>query len=135
MYAHIPIWSHKECKKTYDAFQNGRYSGRIFDGNICAGSPGRDSCAGDSGGALVCYDTYRRRFLAGIVSWGDTKCGHKDLPGVYTHTLYYTNWIKANLVGDNPAHNIGRKRKIGNGDSRVLPISFIIILICSIFQM
>ena len=134
----VPIWSHRDCFETYQTYNNGKYEGRIFDGNICAGAPGRDSCDGDSGGALVCYDRQRRPFLAGIVSWGDVKCGHTDLPGVYSHTLYYKNWIKANLVGDDNVNSIsggGRKRDMGNGNTRVLPISFILVLSFSTFRL
>ena len=131
----IPIWSFEDCKKIYNIYKNGVYSGRITDGNICAGSSGKDSCNGDSGGGLICYDIFKRPYLAGIVSWGDTQCGHHDLPGVYSRILYYKKWIKANLVGDNPVPNFGRKRFIGNGNSRVLPISFLVILICTIFRM
>jgi hypothetical protein len=55
---------------------------------VCAGTPGRDSCFGDSGGPLaINYDdpiqnvTYP--VLAGIVSYGDLACDGSP-PGVYT---------------------------------------------------
>ena len=54
----------------------------------CAGTPGTDSCFGDSGGALaISYDDPIQHItypvLAGIVSYGDLACDGEP-PGVYT---------------------------------------------------
>ena len=59
---------------------------------------GTDSCSGDSGGPA----TYRRTtgspwFQLGIVSYGSSKCGRKDRPGVYTTVEEYLPWIEAHL--------------------------------------
>jgi len=50
---------------------------------VCAGMPegGKDSCSGDSGGALVIKKSGKQ---VGIVSWG-IGCAEKDHPGVYTN--------------------------------------------------
>jgi hypothetical protein len=55
---------------------------------VCAGTPGIDSCFGDSGGPLaISYDDPIQHVpypvLAGIVSYGDLACDG-DPPGVYT---------------------------------------------------
>lgn len=56
---------------------------------ICAGKywGGKDTCQGDSGGPLVCNGTE-----IGIVSFG-YGCGRLFLPGVYTNTTVYSDYI------------------------------------------
>lgn len=60
----------------------------ITSNMFCAGETGRDSCQGDSGGAVV-----YRNYQIGIVSWGDG-CG-RLLPGVYTNVKNFHDWIVA----------------------------------------
>jgi len=50
---------------------------------VCAGVPGggKDSCNGDSGGALVVKKSGKQ---VGIVSWG-IGCAKPDFPGVYAN--------------------------------------------------
>ncbi|XP_052890428.1 trypsin epsilon-like [Anopheles moucheti] len=57
---------------------NQSWTGYITDDMICAGGPGVDACAGDSGGPAV-----QDGLQYGIVSWGAIECGN-GLPGVYT---------------------------------------------------
>ena len=67
----------------------------ITDRMICAGEDA-DTCAGDSGGPLV--TTYNSRYyLAGITSWGPTKCG--TYFGVYTRVTNHNilTWIYRNI--------------------------------------
>ena len=59
--------------------------------------PGKDSCAGDSGGPLIARESISDpMYLVGIVSFGTKKCG-KGLPGVYTNVTTYIPWILENL--------------------------------------
>ncbi|XP_020661232.3 granzyme A isoform X1 [Pogona vitticeps] len=66
---------------------------------VCAGSKkgGKDTCAGDSGGPLICNGQQR-----GIVSFGKLlKCADRQFPGVYTRlTKNFLNWIKKTIGGD-----------------------------------
>ncbi len=61
---------------------------------ICAGyaAGGKDSCYGDSGGALVVPDGIGGWKHAGIVSYGDG-CAKPNRYGVYTRTSRYVDWI------------------------------------------
>ncbi|XP_068921157.1 tryptase beta-2-like [Petaurus breviceps papuanus] len=67
----------------------------IFDNMICAGETGKDSCQGDSGGALVC-DVQNTWLQAGIVSWG-IDCGAPHRPGVYTRVTNFVDWISQHI--------------------------------------
>jgi len=55
----------------------------------------RDSCQGDSGGALI-SSNFGRKFLVGVVSFGETFCGGLDnpRPGVYTNITAHVQWIR-----------------------------------------
>lgn len=71
------------------------YKGKITDYMVCAGfkdsADPKDSCQGDSGGPLT-VSLSGKRYLAGIVSWGDG-CAIKERPGVYTKVARYSSWI------------------------------------------
>ncbi|XP_030593177.1 granzyme A-like [Archocentrus centrarchus] len=63
---------------------------------ICAGSNGAnkaDTCAGDSGGPLLC-----KRQLVGVTSFGPAECGTIDKPGVYSFiSEKQLKWIKETM--------------------------------------
>ena len=69
----VEILDHETCNS------NDWYNGAVSEGMICAGfvEGGRDSCSGDSGGALICKseseETVENAWVHyGIVSWGYT---------------------------------------------------------------
>ncbi|XP_074053863.1 putative serine protease 45 isoform X3 [Macrotis lagotis] len=60
---------------------------------LCAYHPqGKDSCQGDSGGALACEVGEDTWVQAGIVSWG-IGCGNPEIPGIYTRVSSFSTWI------------------------------------------
>nr|XP_033811976.1 complement factor I [Geotrypetes seraphini] len=70
------------------------YEGRFLEGMECAGTydGSIDSCKGDSGGPLICYDSHNVAYVWGIVSWGEN-CGQPGSPGVYTKVAKFFEWI------------------------------------------
>jgi len=56
---------------------------------MCAYADGRDSCTGDSGGALVSHD----HVLYGLVSYG-RGCGREGVPAVYHYVPSSVHWIR-----------------------------------------
>ncbi|XP_063697625.1 clotting factor G beta subunit [Culicoides brevitarsis] len=85
----LHIWSNQECKQKYGATA----PGGIIDSMICAGTGGKDSCSGDSGGPLMLNDG--RWVQVGIVSWG-IGCGKGQYPGVYSRVSSFLPWITKN---------------------------------------
>jgi len=88
-YATLRIWPQAECKRAYQGVHP------IENGHVCAGSPPKDSCYGDSGGPLMYYQDRSYFEQIGIVSFG-YGCGKK--PGVYTRVDKYLDWIKRNTL-------------------------------------
>lgn len=89
----LPVLAHVQCLPFYIETLRS-------DANVCAGASaagGADSCQGDSGGPLF---VERNGFYvqAGIVSYG-FGCGRPNIPGVYTRTSNYTQWV-ASIVPD-----------------------------------
>ncbi|KAH8403775.1 hypothetical protein KR215_002623, partial [Drosophila sulfurigaster] len=78
---------HTICQKSYNR--------EISSTQICTGSVGKDSCNGDSGGALssvALLNDYQRFVQYGVVSFGSRRCGDGH-PGVYTNIGNYIRWI------------------------------------------
>jgi len=72
------------------------------------GRGNRDTCFGDSGGAIV---TVQQKYLVGIVSSGLWECGN-GLPGINTNVPRYIRWIKKQLKKlRRKTYNRGRKKK------------------------
>merc|ERR1719262_5132 len=64
---------------------------------ICAGykDGGRDACAGDSGGSLICKPTENGPWtFYGITSWG-IGCAKPEAPGVYARVPVFAEWIRS----------------------------------------
>ena len=73
------------------------------DSQLCVGGEkGRDSCSGDSGSALMMVKevpgSIAQNFtLLGVVSFGPSRCGTENVPGVYARVRYYINWIREHI--------------------------------------
>lgn len=88
--ARIPIVSPEACRDVYVDY-------RITDNMFCAGyRRGKmDSCAGDSGGPLLCRDPRRPDHpwtIFGITSFGEG-CGKRGKFGIYARLSNYVRWI------------------------------------------
>lgn len=88
--AEVPIISNEECKNVY-------YDYTITKNMFCAGhKKGRiDTCAGDSGGPILCRDTRKQNkpwTVYGVTSFGDG-CGKKNKFGIYAKLPNYVDWI------------------------------------------
>ena len=72
---------------------------------ICAGTVdgSKDACQGDSGGPMTC-SVSGQHVLFGIVSWG-IGCGQDKMPGVYTHVIELSSWIKENVASTERKYN------------------------------
>jgi trypsin len=86
----LPLVTAAECNKAY----NGQITSRM----LCAGydSGGKDSCQGDSGGPLLGEDASHKRFLVGVVSWGEG-CARKNKFGVYSKVSAGYAWIRQTI--------------------------------------
>lgn len=71
------------------------YQKKLTDNLFCAGSPGADTCKGDSGGPIFKVSTNGQLIQYGITSAG-IGCG--KVPGIYTKiTPSYKQWIENTL--------------------------------------
>ncbi|NP_034773.1 kallikrein 1-related peptidase b24 preproprotein [Mus musculus] len=71
------------------------YLHKVTDVMLCAGEMGggKDTCAGDSGGPLICDG-----ILHGITSWGPVPCGKPNAPAIYTKLIKFASWIKDTMA-------------------------------------
>lgn len=80
----VPI---DKCTQMYSSYS------RIGPTMLCAASPGKDACGGDSGGPAVYHGK-----LTAIVSWAKD-CGRADYPGVYTAVRSVGSFLQSALDG------------------------------------
>lgn len=81
-----------DCEKVYNPDY---FSPNITDQMLCATSPGKDKCDGDSGGPLNKNNT-----LFGVASWGGGEgCGKAGYPGVYSKVAAAVDWIRGVMNG------------------------------------
>uniref|UniRef100_A0A0A1WQS9 CLIP domain-containing serine protease n=1 Tax=Zeugodacus cucurbitae TaxID=28588 RepID=A0A0A1WQS9_ZEUCU len=98
----IEVMDNSVCRQAYQA-NNRLVSNQQFDNTIvCAGDlgGGRDTCGGDSGGPLMVAEPYKgvtRFYALGVVSYG-IGCGRIGVPGVYTNTQSFLDWILERLA-------------------------------------
>ncbi|XP_017043372.1 uncharacterized protein LOC108089546 [Drosophila ficusphila] len=88
--ATVPIIPMNNCRSVY-------YDYTITKNMFCAGhKKGHiDTCAGDSGGPLLCRDTTKPNHpwtIFGITSFGDG-CGQRNKFGIYAKVPNYVDWV------------------------------------------
>lgn len=90
----VPIVNREECANVYSNVDR-----RVTNKQICAGGlAGRDSCRGDSGGALMGQSPKANNwYVFGVVSYGPSPCGTEGWPGVYTRVGSFMDWILSKL--------------------------------------
>lgn len=90
----VPYVNNTYCREVF-----ARHRSVVGPNQLCAGGDqGRDSCGGDSGGPLMYISQSGIPIiLAGVVSYGVTKCGTERIPGVYTRTDRYMDFILDNI--------------------------------------
>jgi len=73
---------------------------------LCASSPGRDACYGDSGGPLMDSNLNTQ---VGIVSFGNS-CANSGYPGVYSRISDQWSWVRRTICDNHssPKPNICR---------------------------
>ena len=87
--AQVPLVDRKKCQEAFDY--------EITQNQMCAGykNGGVDTCAGDSGGPLMCQivkDGVPRWHVYGVTSFGEG-CGDKGKFGIYTRVSNFAQWI------------------------------------------
>ena len=87
----VPVVSNTVCSDAYASD-----SVAITGNMLCAGlgEGGKDSCQGDSGGALLVKGAGGKWAQAGVVSFG-IGCARPKKYGVYTRVSKYVPWIEA----------------------------------------
>lgn len=87
----LDIVDHQQCRKLYNT------KAEIRNTHLCAGGEeGKDTCADDSGGPLM-REIDGNYYLLGVVSFGPSVCGTKNVPGVYTNVAQFMDWIRSKL--------------------------------------
>ncbi|XP_013386306.1 plasminogen [Lingula anatina] len=91
--AQVPIVDLQTCQNAFDY--------HITGNQFCAGYKfgGMDSCAGDSGGPLLCEVTHGNRsrwHVYGVTSFGEG-CGEKGKFGIYTKVTNFARWIRETI--------------------------------------
>ena len=114
MEVELPVLTNAACKKLESSFPEPQ-SPIDMSIQLCAGKKGSDTCQGDSGsyaviififnikkqfffekkgGPLVAKDTDNKWYLVGVTSFGNG-CG--EMPGIFTRTYSYLDWIFKNI--------------------------------------
>jgi len=92
----VPVKSRQMCGNVY---ATEGYS--ITEKQVCAGGEmNKDSCVGDSGSGLMTRPAGGRWKLIGVVSFGPTFCGTRNVPAVYSRVNSYIPWILDTISGN-----------------------------------
>jgi len=96
----VPVVSNVKCNDISSNHTYILYNGAITENKLCAGfleKGGKDTCQGDSGGALVSRTVRDNGLIVdthvGVVSYGNG-CAKIGYPGVYARTSSGSKWIK-----------------------------------------
>ncbi|XP_066983059.1 uncharacterized protein [Macrobrachium rosenbergii] len=91
----VPIIASNVCEAVYEDYY-------ITSNMFCAGyRRGRvDSCAGDSGGPLLCQ-RQGRWYIYGITSFGEG-CGKRGKFGIYAKVSNYRHWVQSVIAAPDP---------------------------------
>jgi len=85
-----------ECVDTLTNTERfGQWSWYIDESVMCAVGEDTDTCQGDSGGPLIRM-VGNQPMIMGLTSWG-FGCALPGLPGVYTSTAHFRNWISSTI--------------------------------------
>ncbi|XP_061388810.1 venom protease-like [Musca vetustissima] len=93
----ILVYPNDVCRQEYQK-RGVAFTANQFDNAVvCAGvlTGGKDTCRGDSGGPLMIpemHNNVAHFYLLGVIAYG-FGCGRPDIPGVYTSTQYFMDWI------------------------------------------
>ncbi|XP_014272561.1 venom serine protease 34 [Halyomorpha halys] len=99
----VQVINNAVCKRSWPLL-NSRLT------QICAYTPKKDSCNGDSGGALVYLDPTTNRYTqVALVSYGHPECGSVAKPSVNTDVFAYLDWVKAAVAQTSPKQQICTK--------------------------
>jgi secreted trypsin-like serine protease len=90
---HLDILNVDTCSQLH---QSGSTGGEVKSFEVCARSPGKDGCVGDSGGPL--YKSYEAEgstyyVIIGVTSWGPMGCAWWDEPGVWASVADHYQFI------------------------------------------
>ncbi|XP_049858672.1 CLIP domain-containing serine protease HP8-like [Schistocerca gregaria] len=90
LYIEVPVVDEQTCQQRY-----ARWDRHIVSSQICAGGRGGDdSCASNSGSALMALEGQPpRAYLIGVDSYGRRDCGVVGHPDVYTRVSSFLTWI------------------------------------------
>jgi len=90
--ARVPMVTPATCRDAYSGISRVT----IGDTKLCAGDGTRDTCNGDSGGAMLSNNIGGTYSVVGVTSFG-VDCARPDFPGVYTRVDQYLPWVRQNM--------------------------------------